>query len=322
MRLFCSLFVGALLANLSAVEAPHAFGQMTYPAFIPAGSVETEALETTLADRQECIGDFGVWPREDILKRAEKADLRPGYSARLQTWFGRVLREKIQPPNGDWKSDEWLKISSLHGRPHVYLLGRAESRDPRVSRIEVQQMDKGSYFALTIHSATLIPNREFNAKEVRALLGELLNIPADSLANLEVDSVAFEFSDDQTAVTYGKVFDARNRDPMTTVLTIKEQLAKYPADHRAAAITGPLPPLPPPTKMRQAYRQLIPEKKQQWFSPMRFCIFRGRLVVEICTIDWAGDNRPQAFSSMFKPLVDDNPKGKPRGIPPVQRPVE
>jgi hypothetical protein len=96
----------------------------------------------------------------EILAGAKKADLGRLVTSGLEQWFGRVLKESLQPANGNWGASQWLMVPDLRWGADC-VLGYCASRDPRVARIEFQTYVANRFrlVSLTIVSNELIPNR-------------------------------------------------------------------------------------------------------------------------------------------------------------------
>lgn len=253
--------------------------------FTPTGPAETAAFEEAMYVRY-AVANSGIWPRQEALANAKPAKQDTKAAAGTEEWLGRVVKKSIQPKDGQWNKSGWLLVPKLRWNSD-YVLGHFTSQDMKISRIEFQQAR--SAITITIRSESLFPNQEYGDKQVRELLGALVNIPEKCLEHIEVDSATFRTgSDKKQVVTYGKIFDSRNKDPMTNEPTIKFLATQIPADNKI-----PTPPTSGNVKPnRQSFKPLIPDKMREWHSPMSFCIFDGRLIVSVSTIDWKNDGVP------------------------------
>jgi hypothetical protein len=288
--LLFSVLIGVLVASgLRAAAADTPGSKAAAAGTAPNSGTTIDSAESAMLesefDKLSCVGTVGIWPQNDALQKAKPYHHGPHYPGEREDWFGRVLKKSVQPEKGQWNSKEWVIVPQLRWEyPADWLLGHFASQDPRIARIEFQESSSSYNLAITIISAELFPNKEFDASEVRDKLGELLNIPADCLPHLKMDLKHAVVGKDKIMITYGTVFDARYADPLTT------ELAGPPAIEESTAGTPPV--TPSPARETEKYVPLIPDDKREWFSPMSFCIFKGRLLFRVSTVDWKGGVRP------------------------------
>jgi xanthosine utilization system XapX-like protein len=236
------------------------------------------------------VGISGIWPQQEALRKANPCNPNPRFVAFEEEWFARVLKKSVQPENGQWNSKEWLAVPQLRWNSD-WLVGHFKSQDRRIARIEFQQTSR-TQFTLTIISNELFPNRKFDGEEIRDRLGELLDIPKADLPHLEANLRYLTVGEDKTVITYGQVFDARNKDPLATDFS---DPAEKPVDKANSPRVAPKPEI-----KGRSYIPLIPESKREWFSPMSLCVFKGRLVIYVYTIDWKSPDRPMRIDSVVE----------------------
>lgn len=253
--------------------------------FEPVGPRKTAAVEAAMYEFN-ATGLYGFWPRDEFFRKSRKAKLKEERVKHIEGWYARVLTTKVQPEDNQWNSDNW-RIGPKYPLHRDYLLGSFGSRDKRISQIRCQMRERSRNMALTIHSDQLFPNKNFTGKEVRDLLREVLNFPEDVQDHMQVMSESVVI--DGVAVTYGKAYDARHKNPMTT-----ERVKKYIPRKEESSSSGNPAALParPGSQTRSKHIPLIPEKEREWYSPMWFSIFAGRLSVYFSTMDWKSGERP------------------------------
>jgi hypothetical protein len=114
------------------------------------------------------------------------------------------------------------------------------------------------------------------------MLVEVIDFPEEFRENMQVMSGSVLI--DGVAVTYGKVYDLRDKDPLTT-----ESTTIVPYDPMKVRGRSPVRPC---GDQKSEYRPLIPTRKRQWYSPMSFSVFDGRLSFMVSTHDWSSGDLP------------------------------
>lgn len=248
--------------------------------FIPMGPTETAAVERAMFN----FHASGIWPRDKVFLNSTKADLDDTELRNIESWFARVLKKEIRPDDNQWNSESWRLVSKLRWN-RDFLLGHFASRNKQISRIEFQSPNVRRNLAVTIRSEQLFPNKQFSNREVRAIFSKFVNFPEDYLPKMNMNVMSASVMIGDNAVTYGKIYDARDKDSLTTERT---SIKPYIPNSKRASLR----PGSPGVITQSKYRPLIPNKKREWYSPMSFCIFNGRLSFHFSTFDWKSGDLP------------------------------
>jgi len=225
-------------------EHPWAASSATYT---PLGPKETTSFEIALNKLRANV--YGIWPRPEFLADAERpSDYWLEFNKK---WLARVLKEDVQPKDGNWNSDKWIMVPELRPVDNDFILGKFSSAsDKLVGEIEFQASDRA--ITLVFHSPILFGRTDLDDSAIRQIVTKPLNVPSEYIDELKIEHHSAAIGDDKTPICYGTV--SWKWDPA-----------------RANSADS-----------------LNYNKERRWWTHMRFWIALDRLCIDVSTVDWQG----------------------------------
>ena len=169
------------------------------------GPIETSSFEEALS-RVSYAYDYGIWPREEKLKKALPADRIPeGTVKHLEKWLTSVLKKEVQPAEGNWNNRKWLGMPEFRSGSD-YILGPLTSKNKDVKKIEFQATDRDLY--ISIHSDTLFPREieKVDEAQAKAFLTSFLNLPEEAVKRMTVEHTVEKLGKDKTPTCCGCLY--------------------------------------------------------------------------------------------------------------------